>query len=187
MSQSCLVLNASFEPQIMLPVRKALRLVLQGKAEIVEEDAGRALRSERRAVPAPVVIRLVRFVKVPRRFRQKVTNQFLYARDGYRCQYCGRHESELGTHKGHREVLNRDHVLPQSRGGGNTWENCVTSCSTCNSRKDNKTPKEAGMTLRSVPTEPHLVQLKWTVRRLTPMQRKYVEEFYGADAVRALS
>ncbi|MEX1051142.1 MAG: HNH endonuclease, partial [Gemmatimonadales bacterium] len=91
----CLALNASFEPLTMVPMRRALRLVIDGKAEIVESDEGRLVRSERMAVPRPVVIRLVRFVHVPRRFRRQVTNTFLFARDDYRCQFCGRTQPEL--------------------------------------------------------------------------------------------
>jgi 5-methylcytosine-specific restriction endonuclease McrA len=80
----CLALNASFEPLTMVPVRRALRLVIDGKAEIVEADAGRLSRSEHLTMPRPAVIRLVKFVHVPRRFRRQVTNTFLFARDGYR-------------------------------------------------------------------------------------------------------
>ena len=58
MIQGCLALNASFEPLTMVPMRRALRLVLDGKAEIVEADADRVVRSERLAMPRPAVIRL---------------------------------------------------------------------------------------------------------------------------------
>src|SRR5512145_2059529 len=126
----CLALNASFEPLTMVPVRRALRLVIDGKAEIVEAE-GAAIRSERLALPRPAVIRLVRFVHVPRRFRRQVTNTFLFARDHYRCQFCGRGQHELRA----REGLTRDHLIPLSRGGTNAWTNVLTACSTCNTRK----------------------------------------------------
>ena len=103
----CLALNASFEPLTMVPVRRALRLVIDRKAEIVEAD-GSVVRSERLAIPRPAVIRLVKFVHVPRRFRRQVTNTFLFARDNYRCQFCGRTQQELK----HRECLTRDHLVP---------------------------------------------------------------------------
>jgi len=111
----CLALNASFEPLTMVPVRRALRLVIEGKAEIVESDAGDVVRSERLTLPKPAIIRLVKFVHVPRRFRRQVTNTFLFARDSYRCQYCHRGQGELR----HRECLTRDHLIPLSRGGDN--------------------------------------------------------------------
>ena len=130
----CLALNASFEPLTMVPMRRALRLVIDGKAEIVESDSGRVVRSERLVMPRPAVIRLTRFVHVPRRFRRQVTNTFLFARDHYRCQYCGRHQSELKP----REALTRDHLIPISRGGTNEWTNVVAACSPCNARKGNR-------------------------------------------------
>src|SRR5688572_28760247 len=130
----CLALNASFEPLTLVPSRRAIRLVLDQKAEILEIDDGRTFRSGRTELAYPSVIRLVRYGHVPRRFRRQVTNTFLFARDEYSCQYCGRHRSEL---KG-RQFLTRDHVLPISRGGDNRWENVVTSCSPCNNRKGNR-------------------------------------------------
>ena len=176
---SCLALNASYEPLMIVPSRRAIRLVLDRKAEVLEEDAHRAFRSVRLHHPCPVVIRLVRYVQVPRRFRRQVTNTFLFARDGYACQYCQRHKRELRN----REFLTRDHILPLSRGGDNSWANVVTSCSTCNHRKGNRLPHEAGLRLLSKPVEPNHVQLVWAVRRVTPIQAKYIRMFFGEDAV----
>lgn len=186
MARSVLALNASYEPMRLVSLETAMRLVWQGKAEIVEADETNPVRSPSTALPRPLVIRLVKFIRVPRRFRRGVTNTFLFARDQYTCQYCGRSDQELGTRKGRKEVLNRDHVVPVSKGGENTWENCVTSCSTCNSLKDNRTPEEAGMTLRSTPGEPQLVWLKWRVRHLTELQRTYIAQFYGEEVLEQL-
>ncbi|MDA0329510.1 MAG: HNH endonuclease [Gemmatimonadetes bacterium] len=180
---SCLALNASFEPLTIVPVHRAVRLVLDGKAEIVEEDDGKRFRSERRTLPWPSVIRLVRYVHVPYRFRRQVTNTFLFARDDYTCQYCGRHRSELRG----RQFLTRDHILPVSRGGGNSWDNVVTSCSACNNRKGGRLPREAGLSLLSQPTEPNYVHLVWVVRSVTQTQAKYIQMFYGQDALDAVS
>jgi len=179
----CLALNASYEPLTMVPVRRALRLVIDGKAEIVEADQGKLVRSERLAVPRPVVIRLMKFIHVPRRFRRQVTNTFLFARDGYRCQFCGRPQATLRS----RECLTRDHLVPLSRGGTNAWTNVLTACSTCNARKGNSLPAEIGMEPLTVPTEPHFVHLAWAVRRLTPTQTRYIRLFYGADTLAQLS
>lgn len=178
----CLTLNASFEPLTLVPVRRALRLVIDGKAEIVERDGRRLVRSARLTVPRPSVIRLIRFVHVPRKFRRQVTNTFLFARDQYRCQFCGRSEAELGF----RECLTRDHLLPLSRGGTNDWANCVTSCSSCNTRKGNRLIGESGMVLLSVPVEPHFVYLTWAVRKLNPTQEKYIRMFYGRETLEQL-
>ncbi len=178
----CLTLNASYEPLNIVPVRRALRLVIDGKAEALEVDEDRPYRSENLEMAAPVVIRLVRYIEVPRRFRRQVTNTFLFARDEYTCQYCGRHRSNLG----YRESLTRDHVVPKSRGGGNGWSNVVTACSRCNLDKGDRLPDEAGMTLRKQPSEPNHVELVWAVRKVTPIQAKYIAMFYGEDVLEAL-
>jgi 5-methylcytosine-specific restriction endonuclease McrA len=173
----CLALNSSFEPLTMVPLRRALRLVIDGKAEIVEADHDALVRSERLAYPRPVVIRLAKFIHVPRRFRRQVTNTFLFARDAYTCQYCERKSNQLRP----RESLTR--VVPLSRGGLNTWTNVVTACSSCNTRKANHLPDECGMHLAHPPKEPHFVHLSWAVRRLTPAQAKYIKMFYGSEVL----
>lgn len=178
----CLALNASFEPLTMVPVRRALRLVLAGKAEIVEADQAFLVRSVHVTIARPLVIRLVRFVHVPRKFRRQVTNTFLFARDNYSCQYCLRTQRDLRP----RECLTRDHVIPVSRNGTNHWDNVVTSCSTCNTRKGNRLPTECGMFPAKSPGEPHFVRLAWAVRRLTDIQSKYIAMFYGSDALEEL-
>lgn len=178
----CLALNASFEPLTILSIERALRLVIDSKAEILEVDSGRRFRSQWEELPCPVVIRLARFVHVPRRFRRQVTNTFLFARDGYRCQYCQRHRSDLRD----REFLTRDHVTPLSSGGLNSWENVVTACSTCNNRKANHLPEQCGMFPLRTPVEPNHVQLVWAVRRVTEVQAKYISMFYGDDVLKAL-
>jgi 5-methylcytosine-specific restriction endonuclease McrA len=166
----------------MVPTRRALRLVIEGKAEIVAADGDAEIRSARLRMPRPAIIRLVRFVHVPRRFRRQVTNTFLVARDHYTCQYCSRPGVLLKP----RECLTRDHVIPQSRGGTNEWHNVVTACSTCNTRKGNHLPDEIHMHPLVKPTEPHFVHLSWALRRLTPTQQHYIRLFYGEDALAAV-
>jgi 5-methylcytosine-specific restriction endonuclease McrA len=178
----CLALNSSFEPLAVLPMRRALRLVIDRKAEVLEVDETRIFHSERHSMPAPAVIRLVRFVHVPRKFRRQVTNTFLFARDGYKCQYCGRHKSVLRG----REFLTRDHIVPISRGGLNTWQNVVTACSPCNNRKGSHLLEEVGMHPLHPPHEPNYVELVWAVRKITPTQAKYIKMFYGEEVLRAL-
>lgn len=176
---ACLTLNASFEPLTLVTHRRAVRLVLDRKAEILEVEGDRRFRSESRDVPCPQVIRLRRYIHVPRRFRRQVTNTFLFARDDYSCQYCGRHRGQLRR----REFLTRDHILPISRGGETSWQNVVTACSACNNRKGDRLPREAGMQLRTDPVEPDYVHLVWAVRRVTPVQSKYIKMFYGEESL----
>lgn len=178
----CLALNASFEPLTMVPTRRALRLVIEGKAEIVEADGEELIRSVRMQLPRPAIIRLVRFVHIPRRFRRQVTNTFLFARDSYTCQYCDRVQHRLKQ----RECLTRDHVIPQSRGGSNEWTNVVTACSSCNTRKGSRLPAEIGMHPLRPPMEPHFVHLSWAIRRLSSAQLKYIRIFYGENTLAAI-
>jgi 5-methylcytosine-specific restriction endonuclease McrA len=178
-----LALNASFEPLTMVPVRRALRLVIDGKAEVVEAETGKVVRSERLILPRPVVIRLTKFIHVPRRFQRQVTHKILFARDRYACQFCGRHQAILRE----RECLTRDHLVPLSRGGTNAWTNVVTACSACNAKKGNHLPDEVGMHPLHAPMEPHFVHLAWAVRRLTPIQARYIRLFYGPQVLAELS
>ena len=119
-----LVLNATYEPINVCTVRRAAILLLKSKAELLEH-ATWELRSEHTAMPRPVVIRLVSYVKVPRdTHRRKITRRAVFARDGWACQYCGS-----------RSNLTVDHVIPRSKGGSSNWENIVASCAPCNRRK----------------------------------------------------
>ena len=117
-----------------MPLRRAVTLLLAKKAEIVEES-GRRLRASSLDLPEPLVIRLLCYVFVPFR-TPHVTRRKILLRDG-RCRYCG---ATVGP-------LTVDHVLPRSRGGRTTWENCVAACLPCNQRKNDRTPQEARMRL----------------------------------------
>lgn len=79
-----------------------------------------------------------------------ITNEILFSRDGFMCLYCG--------HRFTTRELSRDHVIPQSRGGKNVWENCVTACRKCNGFKGDKTPEEAGLELLAIPFAPNLYE-----------------------------
>jgi 5-methylcytosine-specific restriction endonuclease McrA len=141
--QQVLVLNASYEPLNVTTVRRAHVLVFKGKAEVIEE-LDRPLTSASTTFPWPHVIRLMTYVRVPRAVKRKISRRALFARDGWRCVYCGT--------SGGRLTL--DHVVPRSRGGDSVWENVVTSCAPCNLRKGDRLPDEAKMELRSPPRPP---------------------------------
>lgn len=136
-----LVLNASYEPICVVPLRRAVVLVLAEKAEVVSAGDG-AVRAVSCSVPLPAVIRLTRYVRIPYRSGTTLTRRAVLARDRYRCAYCEKRATTV------------DHVIPRSRGGGNVWENVVAACRTCNGRKDDRTPEEAGMKLRFKPFVP---------------------------------
>lgn len=136
-----LVLNSTHQPLAVVPVRRALVLVLKEKAVAVESN-GIVFHSERLSLPAPSVVRLRTFVHVPYRAHAALTRRAVFARDGWQCQYCG------------APAENVDHVLPRSRGGTHTWDNVVAACRRCNQKKENRTPHECGLPLRRPPFAP---------------------------------
>jgi 5-methylcytosine-specific restriction endonuclease McrA len=135
-----LVLNASYEPLNITGWRRAVILMLKGKAEQVEHN-GKYLS---RDFLLPTVIRLRHYVAVPYR-EIPLTRRNILNRDLHSCQYCGCKGDDLTL----------DHIIPRSRGGTNSWENLVTACMRCNVKKGNRTPKEANLYLPSQPRRPH--------------------------------
>jgi 5-methylcytosine-specific restriction endonuclease McrA len=144
--QQVLVLNASYEPLNVCTVRRAHVLLYKGKAEVVAQ-LDQPLRSATASFTWPHVIRLVHYVRVPRAIQRKISRRALFARDGWRCAYCG---SAGGR-------LTLDHVVPRSKGGESIWENVVTACAPCNLRKGDRTPEQVGMTLKTKPRPPQPV------------------------------
>jgi 5-methylcytosine-specific restriction endonuclease McrA len=136
-----LVLNASYEAISVVPARRALTLVLGGKA-VVEERSAIVIRTSRINLPVPSVIRLLSYRRIPRQNRS-VSRKGVLLRDANTCQYCRSRVLPRG--------LTLDHVIPRSRGGESTWENLVACCFGCNNRKGNRTPQEAGMPLVKPP------------------------------------
>ena len=138
-----LLLNATFEPLTALPLRRAVVLVVCGKAEVLHGDsAGMVLHSAKQTVEVPSVIKLSNYVRVPYRARVPLTRAGLMYRDRYRCAYCG----------GRADTI--DHVVPRSRGGAHSWQNCVASCARCNHRKADRLLAELGWRLRTTPSAP---------------------------------
>jgi 5-methylcytosine-specific restriction endonuclease McrA len=157
-----LVLNASFQPLCVVPVRRALVLALKGKAEVVHTN-GHLYRSERLEFHAPSVVRLKYFVKVPYRARASLSRRAVLVRDHFECQYCG------------SKAENVDHIIPKSRGGAHSWENVVAACRRCNARKENRSPSDVGMRLKRVPRPPHeSVWIVVAVDRIDPHWEQYL-------------
>lgn len=136
-----LVLNASYEPLSVVPVRRAIVLVLRDRADVIETN-GKVWHSERFSFSSPSVIRLRNFVRVPYARRVPLNRKTVFLRDQHSCQYCA------------GSAENLDHVVPKSQGGVHTWENVVAACRRCNTRKGGRTPKQAGMHLRRPPRAP---------------------------------
>jgi 5-methylcytosine-specific restriction endonuclease McrA len=142
MYRPVLVLNANFEPLNVCTTRRALGLLIKGKAEMLLNGRG-YVHSVRLSLPRPSVIRLGTMIHRPRP-RVRLTKREIFRRDGYTCQYCGARSARLTV----------DHVVPRYRGGRHEWKNLVAACPSCNLRKGGRTLQEARMTLLRQPTEP---------------------------------
>ena len=120
---------------------------MPGKVEIIEVY-DREIRAVSFSFKLPSVIRLLRYIKIKRRFDYvPFSRANIYARDDHKCQYCG---DQFPTNE-----LTFDHVVPVAQGGRKDWENIVTCCVTCNRRKGGRTPAEAGMHLGECPSGPN--------------------------------
>jgi 5-methylcytosine-specific restriction endonuclease McrA len=138
-----LLLNATFEPLAVVTARRAVLLMLSGKAELVQAALeGGAFHSESLTITAPSVMRLSRYVRVPYRPTVPMTRAGVLRRDGRACAYCAKRADTI------------DHVVPRSRGGAHSWENCVAACRACNSLKADRLLSELGWTLRVLAAAP---------------------------------
>ena len=137
-----LVLNQNYQPLNVCQIKRAIILLLYGKAEVIENGRG-VLHSMDRIFDIPSVIRLVYFINRPNH-KKKMTKMEIFNRDKYMCQYCGSQGRELTL----------DHVIPRYRGGSHSWENVVSACIPCNRKKAGRLPQEASMPLLHQPRQP---------------------------------
>lgn len=161
-----LVLNRFWQPVHTCSVRRSLHLLCTGNALVVQVDGDERfgthdlgswirhssghrdeamIHGARYSLRIPKVLVLAWYDRVPR-LEVKFTRRNVFLRDKFTCQYCAQVLPE--------NQLNLDHVMPRDKGGPTTWENIVTSCFRCNTRKANKLPHEAGMHPRSKPFAP---------------------------------
>jgi 5-methylcytosine-specific restriction endonuclease McrA len=120
----CLVLNASFEPLCVVSARRAILLVMDKKVEVIERgDESRIYHSQYINFEIPSVIKLKRFVRVPRHRSIPLNTRTVLSRDRHKCAYCG------------EKATTMDHVDPKKNFGPHLWENVVAACQSCNNRK----------------------------------------------------
>jgi 5-methylcytosine-specific restriction endonuclease McrA len=184
MSTAVLLLNADHTPIKVISWEKAVYLILDRKAHIVADYAGRVIRSANMEMAWPAVVALSRYVSTKNKIRFNRSN--LLARDAYTCQYCG-DRPRTATKTPKLDELTIDHVVPRahSRQGMVTlpwngksvsvtcWENVVAACFDCNSRKADRTPAQAGLTLRSTPKKPS----PWDAVRMSLTRTKVPDEW----------
>jgi 5-methylcytosine-specific restriction endonuclease McrA len=187
LSQPTLVLNESWTAIHTVTVRRALRLVFNGSAKAVNPESYEAhtfetwtslavpadepaIRTVKLRIKVPEIILLTRYDGLPS-LAAVFSRRNLFRRDHNTCQYCG---IKPGTSE-----LSIDHVLPRSRGGKGTWENCVLACMDCNRKKRDRTPPEAGLKLHKKPEKP-----KWSpffeipVGRVRTSWERFVSDRY---------
>ncbi len=156
-----LVLNAGYEPLAVVSFKRALVLVMNQKATVVEIDEDHPVWGTSGAYERPAVILLTRYVRIPRGRAVPVSRRGVLRRDSHHCGYCGKTATTI------------DHVMPRSRGGADSWENLVACCLRCNNQKSDRTPSEMGWSLRSDPRMPH--DVSWVVRGVESAQPKWEE------------
>lgn len=150
-----LLLNASYEPLSVVAPRRALSLLLRGRVDAVTDET-LTLQGVVENLNVPTVIRLRRYINVPRR-GVSWSRRGVLMRDRHCCIYCG--ISPGGLQRG--QILRKhdftiDHIVPRSRGGQNTWTNTACACPFCNQRKGDRTPHEAGMNMLWEPKTPRV-------------------------------
>lgn len=144
MTAQTLLLTPWFAPHQVISWQTAVTLSFLGKVEVLETYDDE-VRSPSVVIRAPAVVRLKRHPGTRRR-GVKFSRTNVFARDGFRCQYCA---TELAAGE-----LTYDHVVPRVQGGKTTWENIVAACYGCNAKKRDRTPEQAGMTLLRRPVRP---------------------------------
>lgn len=164
MSSTVLVLNRNFTAVQVASWEKVMCLLFQGHAEVVDEDyrtfnfsdwseisklmtenPNGFVHSPSMRIAVPSMIRLTRYDKLPQR-TVRFTRKNIFEHYEYRCAYCGK--------KFKSKELNFDHVVPRSQGGKTNWSNIVASCFPCNTSKANRTPREAGLKMYYLPSQP---------------------------------
>ncbi|MDD5093694.1 MAG: HNH endonuclease [Dehalococcoidia bacterium] len=142
LNEPVLILNQNYEPLNVCQVRRAIGMVLNGRAEVTENNSS-VVRSASFSMISPSVVRLSHNVRRPRP-KARLTRGGIFLRDHFTCQYCGKQTRELTL----------DHVVPRYVGGEHTWENVVSACKSCNQRKAGRTPRQANMRLLQKPFQP---------------------------------
>ena len=144
LSRHVLILNQNYEPLSVCTVKRAVVMIFLDRAEMIETLDGYKLHSVSMSISVPSVVRLAAYIKVPDK-RIMLSRKNIIKRDGGRCQYCGRKSDHMTV----------DHVIPKIQGGKDTWENLVAACKSCNNRKGQRMPEQAGLKLLSKPRRPN--------------------------------
>ena len=153
----CVLLNADYSFLNVVGWKRAMCLVAKGKVQVLKHSERIVRSAEGIAIKLPAVMKLIKLIRVLYRNRVPFSKRNVLVRDGFICSYCG----------SDKEKLTIDHIIPKSRGGETTFENCVSSCKPCNNRKGDKTPSEARMYLKTKAYQPTISEfLKMRAKKL---------------------
>lgn len=139
----CIVLNGDYSFLNTISWRRAVCLLIKGKAEALKYTDECVHCANGSVIKIPVVMKLIKVIRMIYKNHVPYTKKNIMTRDNHKCVYCGSSKN-----------LTIDHVIPESRGGKTSFENCVTACFLCNNKKNNKTPREANMFLNKIPHAP---------------------------------
>jgi 5-methylcytosine-specific restriction endonuclease McrA len=173
MEAHTLVLTPWYAPHKIIPWQRSMEYLVTDKVDVLVEYEGPEFLvcSARLALQLPSVVRLRKAVHGYKK-GVKFSRVNVFTRDGFRCCYCGAERPARD--------LNYDHVIPRAQGGRTVWENVVTACAGprgCNSRKGNRTPGQAGMTLRKAPVKPKVLPMtvpSWPIDKMPEAWRPYL-------------
>jgi len=157
LAERALVLNVTYQALSIVAARRAVLMVLGGRAEVLHAGDG-VVRSERLRMPVPSVVRLSHHVRAPFRRRAPLHRAAIFVRDGNRCQYCGRTAECV------------DHVHPRSKGGTYDWENVVACCRACNVAKGDSLLGESRFSLSRPPYAPEPLAVDAALRSHMPSE-----------------
>lgn len=137
------VLNGDYSYLNTVSWQKAIKLIVKGKATVIKYTEVVVKTAEKVIVKIPAVMKLIKIIRTIYRTKVPFSKKNVMIRDGFVCQYCGS-----------LKELTIDHVVPVSKSGKSTFENCVTACKDCNNKKGDKLPSEAQMYLKKHPISP---------------------------------
>ena len=142
--ERCVILNGDYTFLNVVDWKRAIRLMIKQKAEVLKFSNRPIRNSEGEVITyVPLVMRLIKIIRMIYKNKVPFTKKNVFVRDKYKCGYCGS-----------KNDLTIDHIIPSSRGGKNNFDNCITACRPCNNKKDRRTPSEAKMYLSHQPYAP---------------------------------
>jgi len=145
--QNCVILNGDYSYLNTISWEKAIKLIVKNKVTVIKYTKMVVRTAGNAIVKIPAVMKLIKIIRTIYRTKVPFSKKHVMVRDEFICQYCG-------TPK----ALTIDHVVPVSRGGKSTFENCVTACRSCNNKKSNKLPSEVHMYLKKQPVSPTIAE-----------------------------